>query len=1597
MKTLTTALEQTLKQRFTTESVDTAITLINGKESVHDIQLFNEPLLIALCQKAAVVSQSRLSFFYEAALDESARAQCLRLITSILDHDSTMVNQSHARRTPLSIAAQGENTALCRLLIQRGAELTFFFHYLSSWSKDHWSEALALFTETLTARPETAVLLNKEYMINGDKTPHYVLDYAIVYRNIELFKLLKKFNAKPNTHDPLHMWNFAYETNNSDLLEELLINNIAHYQNEQGATALHLISDKIWAKKLLKAGANINASSEHFPTPITQHINMLLFTENNTALYDQYYELIEYLLMHGANIELLDNKGRDVFSSIFEKFDNKIARLLLRFINITTPQWSTLLHRAVQAQQWQFARILIDKNIALDIKDHENKQAIERLPDSAYHLLTNDEINQDVKFITEYLIKNTTQALDMHNAQKLLMYCIVLDLYDKFLIILNRYFTSPNLLDYELWGGTPLTATLSNDKAKYFDVLIKHKVNVNYQLTTSKSTAIHLAVQKLLPEFVQELLSAGANVMLENNLYVWPMVTLCQYFDHSAPAKIIFKALYAKQNLQAKNSQGRDLLQILLDYASNHFFVCRILEASQILPDLEAQIKLLKYIVENNLQELASRFLTENSVENNKKLLPLFARHTIQAQHNDFLILLFKHHLPANIVLTNNYGTLPPFLLESIFLHPQARQGMDTANLQKMAITVIEQGAYIHIETPENISFLHAAITYCWHSVIEKLLPYYQKQLNCTYTHHDRKTSFLKTAIMADDKTIVKLLIDAGANKEVLDDSKRNSIHLACVRNNLELTRYLHEEHQVAINTTYPDINFMTTIEKSALDIVLEKHDFTKSLLLIDYLLSHGCPVFSHTVNIAVTRNLPEVFIIRLLSALPNEALDGLAFLHHVLQYELNDVVIWLLESKHATQQLKNFDRNGHSALHIAAQKGLANLYRKMLAHGADPMITDPFGERPYHHAWYLGKNIIMGWTQFSGDLCSDDFKIICDTLKQEKEFEHEKPEQCILLTSIYARRLLTLLNTSANVLTYIREHRTPNIFSPIHDLCLFTVPKTSAYDRSHWAELALKDGPKLAAYFHLADKIEALLGRKPDNLMEVKKSAKRIHYMREEEKPSLAYLFSEYLIPEEAFDLTLNCLARIPVKDQLPNITIYGDALPESLHEFYLKKLPKTDPRGFILGAMTHNCQSVGSAGQDCALHGMLSEYGGFYVLFKKTAPSEIEKKERLIQSIVSVADYDSFLKKINTSEQRKKYLETKRVLADKYRISINDNKALYTALLDEEKMHLERLKEGEVIAQCWAWFATDGSLVFDSWERKRDEYDVLCQPFLCAAAKQIVAQGVPRVLIGLGGYTPEQAFPQKLNILTEPRDYKGYRDSSEKQATIWDSVNQANTPPSQSDNTNFALSIVDELIKYSLFFAPHQDIYQANNVDNLLQYYAKDNPDVIILPSYMPNNKNPYQPVTKEKIKEILDPAALNKEREVIILIQALRLQQYWQGIIMLFDMKKYQPNKLSAALQIFYLHPAAKKIDTVSLNEINPFIHKHWSSNDARIDNKLCYTSAPYHSGAWLMATLKVFIQQKLLRPIYYAETDFQDLTTQHQNELQIALMSDLQFKP
>lgn len=492
-----------------------------------------------------------------------------------------------------------------------------------------------------------------------------------------------------------------------------------------------------------------------------------------------------------------------------------------------------------------------------------------------------------------------------------------------------------------------------------------------------------------------------------------------------------------------------------------------------------------------------------------------------------------------------------------------------------------------------------------------------------------------------------------------------------------------------------------------------------------------------------------------------------------------------------ANADLDVIDYDGHNILHVLASANQWDRFLKLAnTHSHLLYQANNEGEQPWNLALFSGQMALIQ----SVDLPIIDqsfYDAIMQYLiliyREVKFVEDLHPESFLMEKSVvvsdlemheikrFSYRLMSLFQNIECVKVYITNHIKQSsayrFFQKLHDLCLFNLPMQGSFNRACWGYLAIACGENATKYLHAAVRIEELLKHPPVSLEEIQRVAQFISYHSEADNRELARLFKRHNVSERGFDIALSYMGYLKESDHLPDIHIEGEMLAIS-KRYYFKKLPPGDVRGFYLGALTSCCQSIGNYhGHHCALHGMTSEVGGFYVLFERPAdPAKIRALLiRLENSKDNIEPVETFLLSIDDLDLQKKYRskveEIEHSILQGYRQEVTDLEMLE---LVKEELMIDL--EDKVAAQCWAWRNQEGHLVLDSWESKHRKTDKFCERILKRAAEEMLTEDstVVSVSLGGGGHTPSTlSFPQS-EVLHSPDNYQGYRDSKDWQYLI-------------------------------------------------------------------------------------------------------------------------------------------------------------------------------------------------------------------------------------
>jgi ankyrin repeat protein len=612
----------------------------------------------------------------------------------------------------------------------------------------------------------------------------------------------------------------------------------------------------------------------------------------------------------------------------------------------------------------------------------------------------------------------------------------------------------------------------------------------------------------------------------------------------------------------------------------------------------------------------------------------------------------------------------------------------------------------------------------------------------------------LPQLISSDSDRLFLLAVEKGA---AIEPKKHPHLIIeACRKGMLGAVKYLHSQG-FDLNAKFkehPDYQFPTSPIVEA--VTNKQNDVTS------YLLQNDVVVGDLVVFLAVEKNTPIDLLRRIVektnSIDQTAGWSGESALHLAIKSQNKDAFNLLLS--YGADPLVS-DYVGKSALHHAAQMGDKEFFDALIASREirPDLMHDKRGNNVYYHALYHQNDQAL---EVPNDYFPFDLNVFYDLLEfvQTKALEHHESE----LKGVYAAKLACLFDSVEQLESYMQKYQPKANYwgDHFHDLTLFTIPQEKNWDKEAWRNLAMEHGPELSKYLFLAEKIEAKLGRLPQNLEEIKLQAKSIKYPRASEFSELAEVFYENAIPDHVFNRVLESYSP-KTADNIPDILIEGSSF--GADRFYMKKLAPNDLRGFILGNKTNCCQYVGAEGNDCAEHGMTSPFGGFYAVFKREKEGRVNNLKNWLDNLEQSESEADFLQSLSDKAVRQKY----------QKIIAKTKKDLQTSTIflppfEQIKQVLRQtfLKEleGEIVAQSWVWISEDNNLVLDSWERLREEDDVLLKPFLRKLSEEILLQNeeIKKILIGKGGYTPKNFALSDVKKPEIPRDYKAYRDSAEQ-----------------------------------------------------------------------------------------------------------------------------------------------------------------------------------------------------------------------------------------
>ncbi len=329
------------------------------------------------------------------------------------------------------------------------------------------------------------------------------------------------------------------------------------------------------------------------------------------------------------------------------------------------------------------------------------------------------------------------------------------------------------------------------------------------------------------------------------------------------------------------------------------------------------------------------------------------------------------------------------------------------------------------------------------------------------------------------------------------------------------------------------------------------------------------------------------------------------------------------------------------------------------------------------------------------------------------------------------ATNLVRLFGNLNNVVLYLQ--RSSNGQKNFKARVVFKLPSSEEWQPDLWRIFLLSrtDSCWAAQFINQIGMIEANLdGTELKKLTQddVLKAVARVKYGREkaDRNMELALLCYCYDVNQKAFMIALN--TELKSHDILPDIAIDGRDL--GYPGFYFVKMQPGDLRGFVLGEMTACCQSVGGYGQWCALHGMTSENGGFYILCKGGLENKSPKDKIVAQTWAWLS------------------------------------------------------KAGSLVCDSWEGFKDNCG--------GEEGYAAICADFLSAAACEVGRRNYTGLRLGTDGQTPPKGLPFKAPKADIPLDHQGCPDSAEQYLIVPSAYYIARLEDLYADRINIIMVVV-------------------------------------------------------------------------------------------------------------------------------------------------------------------------------------------------------------
>ena len=705
------------------------------------------------------------------------------------------------------------------------------------------------------------------------------------------------------------------------------------------------------------------------PQHVQEHVTAIYARYDSpllAAVSENYLEVAELLLEHGAAIDCRETTGKTILLEVLSRSRRNLVSIVKFLLshgadpNARDKILRCSLHLlAAKGGDLEVAQMLLKHNADVRSQDNNGKTPL--------HVLSEGRDRDKTEYLEHvrlFLEHGANVNIRDKNGRTPLQLAVRCDRYHLARILLEHG-TDANAADNE--GMTTLhvlSEVRDDDKGNVLNLallLLKHGTKVNTR-DKDNETPLHLAVKRVRFKLAVTLLENGADANVEDNDGRTTLHILSESRNNDEGDVLNFALLLLKHGAMANTrDKGNQTPLHLAMKRDRSKLAVTLLEhgADDDAKDNNGRATLHILLSDRwnmdeddvlNLALLLLKHGAEVNTQDKDNQTPL---HRVMKHHRPKLAaILLEHGADPNAEDNNGRTTLHILLSESL--------NIDKGNLTDLVLLLLKHGAKVNTRNLDNQTPLHLAARRGWFKFAGILLEYGADAKVENLLHYDGKTmlhilSEIRINNECDLLNLALLLLKYGADVNTLDKHNQTPLHLAVKRDRSELAVILLEH---GADASAEDNN-----RRTMLHILLSETwnmDEGDVLNLALMLMKQGAEVNTRDkdnetpLHLAARRGWFKLagILLECEADAKAENYDGKTTLHILSEIRINnesDALNLALLLLRSGAEANARDMDNQTPLHLAVRRNRPRLAAILLEHGADPNAEDNDGKTPLH------------------------------------------------------------------------------------------------------------------------------------------------------------------------------------------------------------------------------------------------------------------------------------------------------------------------------------------------------------------------------------------------------------------------------------------------------------------------------------------------------------------------------------------------------------------------------------------------------------------------------------------------------------------------